>query len=77
MEIKRVFEVKEGRTWKEEFACTDTAEVYKWLAEELIAKKINACTYIRSIKRDNLYNGFQRITVAYDNGGRSVYTVKN
>lgn len=75
--VKRVFEMKNGREWRATYTCTDSAEVYKFLAEELIAKKINACTYIRSIKRVNLYNGYQRITIAYDNGGRAVYTVKN
>lgn len=77
METKRVFEIKEGRAWRETYTTTEPTEVYKYLAEELIAKKINACTYIRSIKRQNLYNGFQKIVVSYDNGGRSVYTIKN
>ena len=77
METKRVFEVKEGRVWRESFVTTDPVEVYKFLAEELIAKKINACSYIRSIKRTNLYNGYQKIVISYDNGGRAVYTIKN
>ena len=77
METKRVFEVKEGRVWRESFVTTDPVEVYKFLAEELIAKKINACSYIRSIKRQNLYNGYQRIFISYDNGGRAIYTIKN
>lgn len=77
METKRVFEVKEGRVWRESFVTTDPVEVYKFLAEELIAKKINACSYIRSIKRTNLYNGYQKIVISYDNGDRAVYTIKN
>lgn len=77
MEIKRIFEVKEGRVWRETFVATDPTEVYRYLAEELIAKKINACSYIRSIKRTNLYNGYQKIVISYDNGGRAVYTIKN
>ena len=77
MEIKRVFEVKEGRTWRETHTITEPAEVYKFLAEELIAKKLNACAYIRGIKRENLHNGYQRIVISYDNGGRAVYTVRN
>ena len=77
METKRVFEVKEGRVWRKSFITTDPTEVYKFLAEELIAKKINACSYIRSIKRTNLYNGYQKIVISYDNGDRAVYTIKN
>lgn len=76
MEIKRCAEIKEGRNWRETHANTDPAEVYKYLAEDLIAKKINACSYIRSIKRTNLYNGFQKIVVSYDNGVRATYTIK-
>lgn len=76
---RRTYEVKEGRNWIECFSTEDPAEVYKFLAEELIAKKINACTYIRSIKRQNLYNGHQRITVTYsaDCAGRAVYIIPN
>ena len=79
MEIKRVFEVKQNGKWVEEFTNTDPGEVYKWLTDSLIAKKLNACQYIRTIKRENLYNGFQKITVTYSNeyGGRSVFYVPN
>jgi tRNA(Ile)-lysidine synthase TilS/MesJ len=76
METKRVFEVKKGRAWCESVVITDPVEVYKFLAEELIAKKINACSYIRSIKRTNLYNGYQKIVISYDYGGRAVYTIR-
>lgn len=79
METTRTFEVKEGREWVAQFANTDPVEVFKWLTDELIAKKLNQCAYIRSIKRENLYNGFQRITVTYssEHGGRSVYVIPN
>ena len=77
MEIKRIVEIKEGRTWRESYASTDPAAVYQDLAGDLIAKKINCCSYIRSIKRTCLYNGFQKIVVSYDNGVRATYIVKN
>ena len=60
-------------SWKSE----DVAKVYKDLAEELINKKINACTYIKSIRREQLYNGFINITVLYDHGGKRIYTINN
>ena len=77
MEITRTFEVKEGRNWKPHIVDTDPAEVYRFLTEELIAKKLNCCSYIRGIKRENLYNGSQRITITYsaEFGGRSVYII--
>lgn len=79
MEITRTFEVKKGREWEAQLVETDPTEVYKFLTEELIAKKLNCCSYIRSIKRENLYNGSQRITITYsaEFGGRSVYIIPN
>lgn len=76
MSVKKITEVKNGKTWIETFCVEDPADVYEGLANDLIAKKINACSYILSIKRVNLYTGFQRITVNYTNGVRSIYTVK-
>ena len=75
---KRTYEVKEGRKWIECFTTEDPAEVYKWLSDDLIAKKLNAAPFIRSIKRENLYDGHQRSTVNYRTsgaGGRSVYVI--
>lgn len=68
---------KDGKTYNESLTTDDKLTVYQRLTENLIAKKINACTYIRSIKRMNLYNGFQRLTVYMDNGVKVEYIVKN
>lgn len=47
------------------------------LAEELIAKKLNSCSWIRSIRRTTDYQtGGDIVTVIYDHGGRSVYWTK-
>jgi len=73
--IKVVYEKKEGRTYTETWRSEKPEEVYERLAHCLIAKKLNNCGWIRSIKRVPLYNGFDRITVTHDNGGRDVYTV--
>lgn len=54
----------------------DEKQVYEDLSQELIAKKINQCAYIKSIKRVVLYDGFQKIIVTYDHG-RRVYIVKD
>lgn len=70
-----VYEEKRGSKYTQTFECHDGERTYRDLSNELIAKKINACTWIRSIKRIPLYNGFDRITVTYDHGGRRVYTV--
>lgn len=73
--IQKIVETKSGSKWEVTYTCTDEKEVYDSLAHDLIAKKINACTYIRSIKRNNNYDGTQNITISYDNNVRAVYTV--
>ena len=50
-------------------------DVYQRLSTDLIAKKINKCTYITRITRSNLYNGFVRIYVYYNNGVYACYTI--
>jgi hypothetical protein len=74
-EIKRVVEIKTGRIWETSYISTDPAYVFESLSKDLISKKINACTYIRNIKRTQNYNGTITITVNYDNNTRSVYTI--
>lgn len=71
------YENRTPRGYEIEWETGVEEDVYKSLASELIAKKINCCSYIKSIKRRQLYNGFIEITVNYDNGGRRIYTVKN
>ena len=74
--VNVIYEAREGRGFVKEWEHSDPAEVYKDLAAELIAKKINNCKWIRSIKRRQLYNGYLEITVNYPHGGRRIYTVK-
>ena len=74
-EIKRAIEIKEGKKWVETYADTVPATVYASLSHDLIAKKINGCTYIQTIKRTQNYDGTITITVNYNNDTRSVYTV--
>jgi len=50
-------------------------EIYKQLARDLIAKKINECTYIRLIKRKQNYDGTITITIYYDNDVKRTYTI--
>lgn len=82
-EVKRTAYVKEGRNWRITYECTDRGLVYQSLTEDLIAKKLNACTYIKSIKRYNNWDGTQTVTVDYCYGEnkavthRNVYIVKN
>jgi hypothetical protein len=77
MREKQVIEIKNGKKWEVKNEITDVYNIYKNLAGDLIAKKLNACTYIKTIKRQSNYDGTQTITVTYNNDCRSVYTVKN
>jgi hypothetical protein len=78
MTVNYIYEEKQGRNYVETFRCEDEKTVYADLAHELISKKLNECSWIKSIKRTPLYNGFDKITVSYDHGkGRRVYTVSS
>lgn len=55
------------------------SEVWEDLAKDLMAKKLERCSYIRSIQRRNNYDGTHTIIVNYAadcGGGRRIYTVK-
>ena len=75
--IIKIVEVKENNKWVQTYSTEDIATVYQDLSESLIAKKLNCCTYIRSIKRINLYNGFQKITVYHTNDVKVTFIVED
>ena len=75
--VNYIVEVKNGKNYEITNTCNDVTEVYKSLANDMISKKLNQCTYIRSIKRIPLYNGFDKITVSYDNDVRRIYTIES
>lgn len=73
--IIRICEQKENGKYIECYRTENVQDIYKDLALTLISKKINGCTWVKSIKRTPLYNGFQKITVSYDNNCRDTYIV--
>lgn len=77
MKTQEIIEVKANGKWTESNVVNDVTEVYRRLSNDLINKKLNGATYIRSIRRTPLYNGFQKIVVFYDNNVRSTYIVEN
>lgn len=61
----------------QEIRCvTDLAEVEHNLMHDLIAKKLHACTYIRSIKDRTNYDGTRTIIVTYTNNVRRKYRIE-
>lgn len=75
-DIRAEWQTKNSRgTYETTHTTTDAAQVYERLALDLVAKKVNACSYIKSIKRRPNYNGTCEITVTYDNRTRALYTI--
>ena len=70
-------EVKRGNVWDFCRREENPEEVYKKLASDMIAKKINKCTYITRITRSNLYNGYEKIYILYNNGVRVTYQIES
>jgi hypothetical protein len=76
MQECRITYTKAGKKWTESARTYSASVVKDFLLSDLIAKKINKCTYIKSIKKVCLYNGFNRFIVYYDNGVKSEYIIK-
>ena len=54
--------------------CNNDKDNYRKLCEELVAKLISKCTWIKTIKRIRMYTHI-KIEVTYDHGGKSVYSI--
>ena len=75
LEVSKQIFVKSGRNYELTYTNTNAAEVYADLAQAMISKKLNGCSYIRSIKRVPLYNGYQRIDILYTNETKVAFTI--
>ena len=75
-EMQRLVEQKVNNAWVETFRETDENKIWESLAKDLIAKKLHKATWIKSVRDSSNYDGTRDITVYYDNGVRSIYTVK-
>lgn len=56
---------------------TNELTVYKDLTNDLINKKINKCSYIKSITRGTYYNGFDWIKIKYNNDITRCYIIES
>ena len=75
--VNMTIEVKNGKTYEVERVIEDRAEVYESLARDMVNKKFCCCTCIKSIKCTQLYNGFEKITVSYNNDVRKIYVIES
>ena len=71
-------EKKQGKKYVVTYQAEDnSAYLHRRLSKDLIAKKVNNCRYIKSIRRKPLYNGFSNIVVTYSNDVRATYTIED
>lgn len=75
--VKLATYAKNGKTWELLTTTTDPQIVYSRLAQDLINKKLCACTYIKSITRRQNYNGTVTITVMFINSFKAEYIVES
>jgi len=68
--------IKLDGEWELSAINEDKNATYKSLAQDLIYSKLHNCTWIKKITEENKFNGFEEITVYFDNGIKSVYTVE-
>lgn len=68
---------KEKGEWKLIGYKNEEVEVYESLMHDLIAKKLEHCTYITRIQRIQKYNGFIEIIVTFTGDIRRIYTIKS
>lgn len=73
--IKMTSYKKHGGGWTVIYTNSDPYTVYERLTAALIAKKLNKCAYIQTIKREPLYNGYQKI-IEFSDGVKTEYIIK-
>lgn len=74
-EIYRIHMMKENGKYKETYRTEDPETVYKDLAQIVIAKKIDCCTWVKRIKKTCNYDGTYTYEVLQDNGHKDIIRV--
>ena len=75
MIYSRIFEVKEGKNWKETYRTENRAEVYEALANDLLYLKVFKSPIYKKLVQRNNYDG-TRTVIIYQDNGRSVYRIR-
>lgn len=75
MTYSRIFEVKEGRGWRETYRTENRAEVYEALANDLLYLKVFKSPVYKRMTQRNNYDG-TRTVIIYQDNGRSVYRIR-
>ena len=74
MEVKMLHQERRAGAWFTTYEDSNELNVYRNLSAALIAKKLNKCGYIGSIKRVQKYTHVEIIT-NFTDGTRAVYIV--
>lgn len=69
--------LKDGNKWNERHTTEDPATVYESLSRVLRAKYIHRAAWVKRITDTTNYDGTRTITAYYDNGCKSVFTVRD
>ena len=56
---------------------TDSIVNYQELSNRLISKKLHHCSWIKSIRSENNYNGTTTIKIIYDNNTTDKFVIKS
>jgi len=80
-DISEVYEVKQAGKWVETYRTEHRDIVYERLTHDLVAKYLEKCSYIKSIRRTQNYDGTITITIYMQHGSagaeRAVYTIES
>lgn len=68
--------LKNGRKWELRFEETDPETIHKELLDNIVAKKMHNCSYIKSIKESCNYDGTRTFTVYFSNDTKAVYIIE-
>ena len=75
--IEMITEVKDSNKWRESFRSDNIPYIHERVAHDLLAKYMQKCRWILRMNRTQLYNGFEKIVVTYNNKCRNTYIVES
>lgn len=70
------YQKKTAAGYETVFTEDDEKSVYKNLSDDLTKKYLVKVSCITRIRRVDLQNGYQKITVTYNNNTRVIYTIQ-
>lgn len=72
--MKMVVQKKNGKEWMDVRTIEDSGYITMTLCRELISKYVEKSSWIKRVTEELIPDG-KEITVTYDNGYRTIYTI--